>query len=37
MTSQLRGVAVPADPQLHEVYITTDGGTSWRPSPVSAP
>jgi hypothetical protein len=37
MTSQLRGVAVPADPRLHEVYTTTDGGASWQPSQVSTP
>jgi hypothetical protein len=37
MTDQEQGVAVPADPLLHEVYITTDAGASWRPSPVSAP
>ena len=37
MTDQEQGVAVPADPLLHEVYITTNGGASWRPSVVSAP
>jgi photosystem II stability/assembly factor-like uncharacterized protein len=37
MTDQDQGVAVPADPQLHELYITTDGGARWRPSVVSAP
>lgn len=37
MTSPARGVALPADAGLHEVFITTDGGSSWRPRPVSAP
>ena len=37
MTSLTNGVALPADPRLHEVYITTDGGTSWRPRMVSLP
>src|SRR5215472_5650777 len=31
MTSPARGVALPADAGLHEVFITTDGGSSWRP------
>ena len=35
MTSPARGVALPADASLHEVFITTDGGSSWRPRPVS--
>jgi hypothetical protein len=30
MTDPLQGVAVPADPQLHEVFITADGGQTWR-------
>jgi hypothetical protein len=37
MTSQLDGVALPADPGLNEVFITTDGGSSWRPHLVSSP
>jgi hypothetical protein len=37
MTSPARGVALPADAGLHKVFITTDGGSSWRPHPVSAP
>jgi photosystem II stability/assembly factor-like uncharacterized protein len=37
MTDQEQGVAIPADPHLHEVYITADAGASWRPSTVSAP
>jgi hypothetical protein len=32
MTSSSQGVALPADPGLHEVFITTDGGTSWQAS-----
>ena len=30
MTDPLQGVAVPADPRLHEVFITADGGQTWR-------
>jgi hypothetical protein len=37
MTSQSDGVALPADPGLHEVFITTDGGSAWQPHPVSSP
>jgi hypothetical protein len=37
MTSQADGVALPADPRLHEVFITTDGGAAWQPHAVSAP
>jgi len=37
MTSLTDGVALPADPGLHEVYITTDGGVSWQAHAVSAP
>jgi hypothetical protein len=37
MTSPLDGVALPADPHLHAVFITTDGGRTWRPHAVSAP
>jgi hypothetical protein len=37
MTSPSDGVALPADPGLHEVFITTDGGGTWRPRAVSAP
>jgi hypothetical protein len=37
MTSSTKGVALPADPGLHEVFITTDGGLSWLPQPVSGP
>jgi photosystem II stability/assembly factor-like uncharacterized protein len=34
MTTMLRGVAVPADSRLHELFITTDGGVTWRPSVI---
>ncbi len=34
MTNQLQGVAVPADANLGEVYVTGDGGASWTPSPI---
>jgi hypothetical protein len=34
MTDPLRGVAVPADPRLHEVFITTDGGRTWHARPI---
>jgi photosystem II stability/assembly factor-like uncharacterized protein len=34
MTDQSRGVALPADTTLHEVWITRDGGQSWQPSAV---
>jgi hypothetical protein len=37
MTSPAQGVALPADAGLHEVFITTDGGSSWRPRLVSRP
>jgi hypothetical protein len=36
MTSPTKGVALPADASLHEVFITTDGGSTWRPHSVSA-
>ncbi len=37
MTSPANGVALPADPGLHEVFITTDGGGTWLPQAVSGP
>jgi hypothetical protein len=37
MTSATQGVALPADPGLHEVFITTNGGASWQASPVKSP
>jgi hypothetical protein len=36
MTSPLDGVALPADAGLHEVFITTNGGLTWRAHPVSS-
>ena len=36
MTSSTNGVALPADPGLHEVYITTNGGSTWQPHSVSS-
>jgi BNR/Asp-box repeat len=35
MTSAADGVALPADADLHEVFITTDGGRTWQPHKVS--
>jgi hypothetical protein len=34
MTDHQQGVAVPADPQLREVFTTTDGGATWQARPV---
>jgi hypothetical protein len=34
MTDPSQGVALPADTSRHEVWITRDGGQSWRPSAV---
>jgi hypothetical protein len=34
MTTNSRGVAVPANAGLHEVYMTHDGGLTWTPSPI---
>jgi hypothetical protein len=35
MTSPTNGIALPADAALGEVYISTDGGQTWVPHPVS--
>ena len=35
MTNASQGVAVPADSSLGEVYVTTDGGSTWDPSPIT--
>jgi BNR/Asp-box repeat len=35
MTSAADGVALPADADLHEVFITTDGGRTWQAHAVS--
>jgi len=34
MTTATKGVAVPVDSGLHEVFITRDGGSSWRRSVI---
>lgn len=31
MTSDRQGVAVPADPSLHEIWMTINGGLNWTP------
>jgi photosystem II stability/assembly factor-like uncharacterized protein len=31
MTTTLQGVAMPANPQLGEIFTTTDGGRTWQP------
>jgi hypothetical protein len=35
MTNQSQGVAVPADANLGEVYVTANGGQTWNPSPIA--
>jgi len=35
MTTGSQGVAVPADTHLGEIYVTSDGGQTWVPSPIS--
>jgi hypothetical protein len=37
MTTDDRGVAVPADTSLHEIWITTDGGANWAPATSITP
>lgn len=37
MTSARSGVALPADPGLHQVFTTSDGGVTWRSDQVSGP
>jgi hypothetical protein len=37
MTSFQNGVALPADPSLHQVFTTGDGGSTWQARLVSAP
>ncbi len=34
LTSQIQGVAVPADSGLNEVWFTFNGGQTWGPSPI---
>ncbi len=36
MTTAALAVAVPAQASLGEVYVTTDGGRTWSPSPIAA-
>jgi hypothetical protein len=36
MTDSQHGVAVPADAGLHEILITSDGGSNWQPLLVSS-
>jgi hypothetical protein len=35
MTNKTQGVAVPATTTLGEVFVTTDGGRTWYPSPIA--
>lgn len=35
MTTPDQGVAVPADPSVHAVWFTYDGGATWQESPIS--
>jgi hypothetical protein len=37
MTSSTNGVALPADPGLHELFTTTNGGSTWQPHAVISP
>ena len=34
MTNATQGVAVPANASLGEIFVTSDGGRTWRPSPI---
>ncbi len=34
MTNATEGVALPADPTLKEIFLTSDGGTTWHPKPI---
>ena len=35
MTDTSQGVAIPAESGLDEIYVTTDGGSTWQPSPIT--
>jgi photosystem II stability/assembly factor-like uncharacterized protein len=37
MTTPTQGVAVPADASLHEIWMTSNGGQSWYPVPITGP
>jgi hypothetical protein len=34
MTSPSQGVAISADPAVHEIWLTFNGGRTWAPSPI---
>jgi hypothetical protein len=34
MTNASQGVAVPADPAVHAVWFSYDGGATWQESPI---
>jgi hypothetical protein len=36
MTTNEQGVAVPADTSLHEIWMTFDGGNTWKPTSITA-
>ena len=36
MTTGLLGVAVPANARLGEIFVTSNGGQTWRPSPIAS-
>lgn len=35
MTSNSQGVALPADTSLHEIWMTSNGGSTWTPVPIA--
>jgi hypothetical protein len=37
MTSDSQGVALPADTSLHEIWMTFDGGLTWKPQTPITP
>jgi hypothetical protein len=37
MTTAQQGVAVPADADLNEIFVTSNGGRTWTPSPITDP
>ena len=36
MTSSKQGVALPEDPGLHAIWMTADGGLTWRAAPIKS-